>query len=211
MNRKCILNLIYKKQLCEKSCSTRFPWGWKSKDLIEKEKNIIIKSDNEPFYHNYHSFESNHFLEHSRSAYNIIYKNYLDKVDFLDRKFTTPSLSIALNKLRSKTDDKKLKQFPNDINTMENYMLSNKIEYKATTCNFKILGFTSKKEIKYNLFMGLANPDETNLKSQHPTKQLINVLYLSDKFYDILEWERDLLEVNPEWQVSNINNIFKKN
>ena len=94
---------------------------------------------------------------------------------------------------------------------MENYILSNRIEYKPTTCNFKILGFTSKKEIKYNLFMGLANPDETELKSQHPTKQIINVLYLSDNFYDILEWERDLLEVNPEWQVSNINNILKKN
>jgi len=144
MSRKSLLNFIYKKQLCKNSSTTRFPWGWKPKELIEKEKEIIIKSDNEPFYHNYHTFESNHFLEHSRSSYNIIYKNYIDKVDFLDRQFTTPSLSIALNKLRSKSDDKKLKNFPDDIQTMENYILSNRIEYKPTTCNFKILHWNSQ-------------------------------------------------------------------
>ena len=208
MDRKSILNLIYNKKLCEKLCSTRFPWGWKPKDIIQEEEKFLVKSNDEPFYHNYHTFESNHFLEHSRNAYNVIYKNYLDKIDFLDKKFTTPSLSIALNKLRSKADDEKLNKYPDDSKTMQNFILSNKIEYKVTTCNYKILGFTSKKEIKYNIFMGLANPDETDLKSQHPTKQIINVLYLSDNFYDILEWERDLLEINPEWQVSNINNIL---
>ena len=211
MNRKSILNLLYNKKLCEKSCSTRFPWGWKPKNIIKEEEEIIIKSNNEPFYHNYHTFESNHFLEHSRIGYNIIYKNYIDKVDFLDRQYTTPSLSIALNKLRSQSDEDKLKKFPDDIETIENYILSNKIEYKPTTSNFKILGFTSKKEIKYNLFMGLSNPDETDLRTQHPTKQIINVLYLSDNFYDILEWERDLLEITPEWQVSNINNVLFNN
>ena len=160
------------------------------------------------FYHNYHTFESKHFLENSKNAYNIIYKNYLDNKDFLDTKYTTPSLSIALNNLRSKTDDDKLKKYPNDIDTLENFILSNKIDYDVTTCNYKFLGFTSKKEIEYNLIMGLANPNFAELKSQHPTKQIINVLYISDNFYDILEWERDLLELNPKWQVSNINNIF---
>ena len=208
MNRKYILNLIYNKKLSNNLCSTRFPWGWKPKDLIEKQKETITNTENDKFYHNYHTFESKHFLEHSKIAYDIIYKNYLDKKDFLDTKYTTPSLSIALNKLRSKSDDVKLKKYPNDIKTMENYILSNKIEYNVTTCNYKILGFTSKKEITYNLIMGLASPNNNELKSQHPTKQIINVLYLSDNFYDILEWERDLLELNPEWQVSNINNII---
>ena len=99
MNRKYILNLIYNKKLCDNLCSTRFPWGWKSKDLIEKQKETIINAENEPFYHNYHTFESNYFLEHSKIAYDVIYQNYLDKKDFLDTKYTTPSLSIALNKL----------------------------------------------------------------------------------------------------------------
>ena len=208
MNRKSILNLIYNKKLCDNLSSTRFPWGWKNKDLMEKLKEKIINSENVPFYHNYHTFESKQFLENSKFAYNIIYKNYLDKKDFLDTKYTTPSLSIALNKLRSKTDDNKLKKYPNDIDTSKNFILSNKIDYNVTTCNYKILGFTSKKEIEYNLIMGLANPNFAELKSQHPTKQIINVLYISDNFYDILEWERDLLELNPEWQVSNINNIL---
>ena len=208
MDRKYILNLIYNKKLSNNLCSTRFPWGWKPRDLIEKQKETIINSKDKPFYHNYHTFESNHFLENSKFAYNIIYQNYINKNDFLDAKYTTPSLSIALNKLRNKIDDDKLKKYPSDIKTMENIILSNKIEYDVTTCNYKILGFTSKKELKYNLFMGLTNPDINNLKLQHPTKQIINVLYLSDNFYDILEWERDLLELNPEWQVSNINNIL---
>ena len=38
MNRKSILNLIYNKKLCDNLSSTRFPWGWKNKDLVEKQK-----------------------------------------------------------------------------------------------------------------------------------------------------------------------------
>lgn len=209
MSRKKILNFIYSRKLCE-NITTRFPWGWKSKDIIDKEKGILTET-NEPFYHNYHSFESNDFLKYSKDAYNIIYKNYLDKVDFLDYKYTNPSLSIALNKLRNKIKNEDLNSCPRDINTIDNYILSNRIVYNVTTCNFKILGFTTKNEIKHNIFMGLASPDVNDLKSQYPTKQIINVLYLSEDFYDILEWERDLLELNPEWQVSNINNILPHN
>ena len=208
MNRKSILNLIYKKKLCENLCTNTFPWGWKSKKLIEREKNTIINSCNDSFYHNYHSFNSNYFLEHSKKAYNVIYKNYLDNIDFLDEKYTTPSLSIALNNLRKKIDEYKIKDYPSYIDIKEQLILTNDIKYKSTTCNFKILGVTSKKELEYNLFCGLDYPDSNNLKSQHPTTQIIKVLYLSNNFYDILEWERDLLELNPEWKVSNINNIL---
>ena len=209
MNRKSILNFIYKKTLCQ-NITTRFPWGWKSKELIEKQK-IFLTENDEPFYHNFHSFESSDFLKHSKEAYNIIYKNYLDKTDFLDHRFTSPSLSIALNQLRETINEKEVENCPSDINTFNNYILSNKIEYKVTTCNFKLFGFTSKEEIKHNLFFGLSDPNFGDLRTQHPTKQILNVLYLSDKYYDILEWERDLLEFKPEWQVSNINNILPNN
>jgi hypothetical protein len=60
------------------------------------------------------------------------------------------------------------------------------------------------------LSAGAIGPEVQHIWDQKPIKQVVNLLYESDNYYDIVEWERDLMLLNPTWQVSNINNLVNK-
>lgn len=142
-------------------------------------------------------------------AYNLIYKTYLKKNDFLDYEYTTPKLSITLNELRTDIGNNIISKLPIEIKVNKSKILNKNIKNEITTNNFKILGYYDKCEIYDEISIGMIGPEIRHLWDQKPVKQVVNVSYKSDRFYDILEWERDLTTKNPEWQVSNINNILR--
>lgn len=199
MWKKNILYLFHQTKLCNNSCSLKYPWGWKDKSLL---KQIIF---NKTKKNNINHIE---FINNTIHPYNLIYKSYLNKIDFLDYEYTNPSLSIALNKLRNNIDETIISKLPKEIVLTNTKILNNQIINSRLTCNSKFLGYFSKNQILNEIAIGMIGPEISHIWDEKPTKQIISVLYESDFFYDILEWERDLTLDNPEWQVSNINYII---
>ena len=205
MLKKNILYLLHESSICKRICTITYPWGWKDKTLITNQKNYLqkkVKMNNLV-----DNFNENEFIKNTIYPYNLIYRSYLENIDFLDYGYTNPSLSIALNKIRSTS---KLPQLPNSINIKDVKVLSNEIKEEITTCNFKYLGYFDKEQIIHELSAGAIGPEVQHIWDQRPIKQVVNLLYESDNYYDIVEWERDLMLLNPSWQVSNINNLVNK-
>ena len=70
------------------------------------------------------------------------------------------------------------------------------------------MGFYNKEEIIHELSAGVIGPEVRKVWDQQSIKQKIKVLYESNEYLDILEWERDVMIPNQDWQVSNINQIL---
>lgn len=193
---------------CKKICSINHPWGWKDKSQIERD-NMKVLNKNEFFSYQKNENE-NEFMKNTIYPYNLIYKSFVNKVNFLDYQYTNPQLSIVLNKIRNITDDKLLNKLPNEINCIETKIISNDFKFDFFTCNTKYLGYFNKEEVYKEITKGFIGPEFDHIWNDRPLKQVINVLYKSEYFYDTLEWERDLTLEEPEWQVSNINYIINK-
>tara|TARA_B100000424_G_scaffold12162_1_gene9062 strand:- start:273 stop:920 length:648 start_codon:yes stop_codon:yes gene_type:complete len=215
MWRKFVLYLFHENKICEKICNKKYPWGWKSKDLISNYKNLLINSKNnninikeEIVKKNLDEFNEIDFLKGSTLAYNVTYEAYLNNINFLNYQYTNPKLSIALNKIRNNTSDNLILNLPNKININNSSLLSNVIKNEFTTDNFKLFGCYNNNEVVQQLVSGAIGPEVSHIWDQQPIKQVINVLYESNEYYDIIEWERDLTLEDPQWHVSNINSII---
>jgi len=208
--QKEVLKLFHNFDLCPKLCNIKYPWSWRSKlnnNNIKNIKNVnkysictnFTSDDNREYIHQFN------FKKNSRHAYEVIYKTYLENKDFLDYCYTTPSLSIALNKLRSNSNINNLSK---NINIKNIKIIDSWYEYGLTKSNNKIMGFYSKDEIIHELIAGGLGPEVRNIWDQRGIKQKIMVLYESDEYVDILEWERNMMIPDQDWQVSNINYIL---
>ena len=202
MWKKNILHLFHETKLCNNSCVLKYPWGWKDKFILKKYK---FDQSEKLDICNFNQIE---FINNTIQGYRVIYRSYLDKIDFLDHEYTNPSLSIAINKLRSKVDDKIILNLPKEIILKNTIILNNKISNSHFTCNKRFLGYFSQNQILDEIAIGMIGPEIRHIWDKKSCKQVTTVLYESDKFYDILEWERDLTQDNPEWQISNINYII---
>ena len=207
MFRKILLNSLHEFKLCNKISNIDYPWGWKSKDYIKKYKYKLINNNFRKEL-KYKYFNENEFLLNSSDAYKLVYNSYKNNIDFLDYEYTNPKLSIALNSLRNKNCNKLFNKLPNKINIDKSTILSIYVKKEITTNNFKFLGYYNDQEIIHELSAGIIGPEIQHIWDQKPNKQIINVLYKSDLFYDIVEWECDLSQNDPNWQISNINKII---
>ena len=199
MWRKSFLHLLHQSKICGNICIKTHPWGWKKLYNLKFPPYKAMSVNN---------LNEDQFKIDTIEPYNIIYKTYLDKKDFLDFQFTSPSLSLALNKLRDQLNEKTINKLPKFIDVKEVNILSNNIKYEFFTCNMKYLGYYNKKEIYDELTAGFIGPEIQHLWDKKPEKQVITVSYKSKDYYDIIEWERDLSLEDPLWQVSNINYII---
>lgn len=205
--RKELLRLLHNFELCPNLCNIKYPWSWRSKlnnkKLINKIKNPMdtnFKSeDNREFIHKLK------FKDASADAYKIIYKCYIKQEDFLDHCYTSPSLSLALNDLRDKSN---INNLPSDIIVIDVKIISSWYEYGLTKSNDKFMGFYNKDEIIHEISAGALGPEVRKVWDQQSIKQKVKVLYESTEYLDILEWERDLMIPDQDWQVSNINQIL---
>ena len=208
MFRKTLLHSFHKYELCNKICKNNYPWGWKTKKYIIKYKNYLINKNSKNKEIKYELFNENEFLKNSFNAYNQVYKGYINNIDFLDFEYTSPKLSNALNFLRNEYSKKSIEKLPKNIDMYDSKILSCYVKNDITTNNFKFLGYYCNNQIGHEISAGAIGPEIKYIWDQLPNKQIINVLYKSDKYYDIVEWECDLLLNDPEWQISNINNIL---
>ena len=202
MWKKNILHLFHQTKLCNNRCTLKHPWGWKDESILRQ---IIFDKPKINYIGDFNNVE---FINNTIYPYNLIYKSYLNNIDFLDYEYTNPRLSIALNKLRGDIDANIIFSLPKEIVLKNIKVLNNVIGNSHTTCNSKFLGYFTKNQILNEITTGMIGPEMSHIWDANPTKQTVTVLYESEFFYDILEWERDLTSDEPNWQVSNINYII---
>ena len=204
--KKDLLKLLHNFELCPNLCNIKYPWSWRSKINNKKLKDIknsvclnFQSDDNREFIHQLN------FKRDSAEAYKVIYTSYLEKKDFLDYCYMTPSLSIALNELR---DNSNINNLTKNINIKNIKIIDSWYEYGLTKSNDKIFGFYSKEEIIHELVAGVLGPEAKRIWDQQGIKQKVKILYESNEYYDLLDWERNMMIPDQSWQVSNINNIL---
>ena len=197
--KKQILKLFHKFKLCPK---LKHPWGYNC-NKYKINKNIIcpyFKSKDNREFLNQLTFKT-----HSTNAYKLIYNSYLLNIDFLDYNYTTPSLSLALNELRNKSN---IDNLPTNINIKNVVIIDSWYEYGITKSNDKFMGMYNKSQIVHEITAGILGPEAFNIWDQQGIKQKIKILYESDHYLDVIEWERDMMLPNQVWQVCNINQIL---
>jgi hypothetical protein len=186
-----------------KNISTNlYPWGWISDhnkiDLLSK--SFI----NENIYSENTYYDIDEFKTKSEEGYKIVYNTYLNKKDFLEYKYTSFPLSFTLNYLNKNSDLTNLHEsfIVNDIEIVDYWFDNSFIE----TNNIDFDNY--KKHIWNNLYAGLIGPENRIYWDNIQTKQILRVVYISDKYFDIIDWERDVTFPDQKWQIRNINGII---
>jgi hypothetical protein len=70
------------------------------------------------------------------------------------------------------------------------------------------MGMYNKSQIVHEITAGILGPEAFNIWDQQGIKQKVKILYESDQYLDVIEWERDMMLPNQVWQVCNINQIL---
>ena len=186
----------------KKACTYNYPWGWISDyDKIDLLKNNFYDEN----INNYNSyFDIDNFRHNSSQAYELIYKKYIDKEDFLNYNFTSFPLSITLNYLNYSSNVDFIKD---KLYVEENEITD--IYFKHSFVESNEIKFSDYKEhLLNNLCAGIIGPETTLYWDKIQTKQIVRVIYYSEDFFDIIDWERDITYPNKKWQVANINEII---
>lgn len=186
----------------KKACTYKYPWGWISEyDKVE----LINKNFNDEHINHKNSyFDVENFKFNSSKAYELIYQKYVNQEDFLNYNYTSFPLSITLNYLNNNSNidliDDELFVEDNeiiDISLKNSFIESNEIKFSDY-----------KEHIWNNLCAGIIGPENTLYWDNIQTKQIVRVIYYSEDFFDIVDWERDITYPNKKWQVANINEII---
>ncbi len=189
-----LIRSFYRPQICM-NLSLKYPWGWKSKYYKQK---IITSSS-------YDINLNNNFKEGSEYAYKKIYNTFIENKDFLNYCYTSPNLSNVLNDIRSSVN---IDNLENNIEIRSSKILNiwnvNDFFYN----NHKILGLYNNHEIFHQLSAGIIGPEVRHIWDQQPSKQIVRVLFESNKCFDIVDFESDKMLLQEEWQICNINEII---
>ena len=180
-----------------------YPWGWVPHNI---KKNLIIPQNtiSENNINNNITINKYKFKKTTTYCYKIIYNTYLENEDFLDYNYTCPSLSIALNSLRKECI----------INNLDNYIDVKKVSILGSWLengiikNNNIFNKENKNIITNDIIAGMIGPEFKTIWDNVNIKQKVRVLYISEQYYDIVDWERNINVKNPQWQVYNINGIL---
>ena len=207
MIKNIFLKTFFNKSLCNEVNIIKYPWGWKSNSDIKKiieypTKTDFINIDNDrKFIHEYR------LKEFSEDLYINTYRAFLENNDFTKISLFCPELANTLNHLRSKTD----------INSLEEDIKIKKIKYKGDWIKYgriknnnKFLGYFSNDEIVHEISAGIIGPENQEIWDQKAIKQKARIIIELEKRKDVLDFERDLMIDNNEWQLSNINRILIK-
>lgn len=204
---KCkILPMIHKYQLRQIN-PNRYPWGWRSQKEIRK---LLTNTSNLMYQPNLFDENINKktkFYEKDVEygtliGYKRVYESFYKKENFINKSYTTPELSFAINRIiKSKSKFNVI-----NIDNIKSKVLTSWIEIGHATSNSKILGILDKKVIKKEI----SNSNISDCWDVYvgPLKQKVKILYISKNRLDIWEWERCLMIEDSDWNISNINNIL---
>ena len=207
MIKNIFVKTFLSKSLCNEINIIKYPWGWKSNSDIKKIIEYPIKSDliNIDYDRKYiHEYK---FKEFSEDLYINTYRAFIENYDFTEISLFCPELANTLNHIRSKTD----------INSLDEEIKIKKIEYKGDWIKYgriknnnKFLGYFSNDEIVHEISAGIIGPEIQAIWDQQAIKQKARIIIELEKRKDVLDFERDLMIDNNDWQLSNINRILIK-
>ena len=197
---KNILKIIHDSNICKNACYIKYPWGWKSRNEINK-----IINDKIPESVMKYNVIENDFIDGSKYAYNKIYESYVNKVNFLDYQYTNPKLSNVLNFIRSNIHENNMKD---NIEIIKCGIIGTWHEHGYVHQNIKYFGLYNSNEILHEISAGIIGPEVRYIWDQLPIKQKVRVYFRSRKYLDVVDFERDVMLTNQEWQVCNINKII---
>ena len=204
--RNLLLQYFHYPKLCKNIKLKDNPWGWKSKNDIQKIIDYPIKIHNINFNDFERKFIHEYKLkEHCESIYYKTYYGYINDFNFLNSPLFSIKLSIALNDLRSQSDIFNLDE---DINVKNVTILNSWIKYGSIQNKSKFLGYYNTKEIIHEICTGALGPEIQNIWDQKGIKQKVRLLIKLDDRKDVFDFERDLMYENNNWQLCNINRII---
>lgn len=196
MFQKIMLYAFHVKPLCSK-VDPLLHFGWKDNSIILSE----IK--NTPLFGKKEYKKS--FLKNAKKAFPELYNMYYSDEYFLDHNMTTPSLSIQLDFLKSEReiDDKKRLFYITKADIYDSY-----IENTVSPSNHKIFGYFEKKEALNEIYYGMIGPEQEYVWINSYQKQIVKTIFVcnQNQYFNIV-WEKNVKEENPQWKISNINNI----
>tara|TARA_Y200000002_G_scaffold269163_1_gene223896 strand:+ start:1178 stop:1801 length:624 start_codon:yes stop_codon:yes gene_type:complete len=206
MIRKNLFRIFYFPNLCEKINLIEYPWGWKSKDEINKIKNYkLLNNEVDVNDHELKYIHEYKIIEHCEDMYLKTYHSYINNYDFLNTTLLSPSLSNGLNYLRSKSEVKSLDK---NIKIKNIELINYWIKYGNIKSTSKFLGYYNNHEIVREISAGMIGPEIQSIWDQKSVKQKIRLSIELENREDIFEFEKDLMNKNNEWQLCNINRII---
>lgn len=205
MIKKYFIKTFFNPKICDKINFITHPWGWKSNNDIQNIIDYPISDHCISFNHErkyIHEYKLNEFTE---EIYNKTYYAYLNNYDFLNSSIFCPKLANGLNYLRSESNIEKLDL---EIKINKISLIGNWVKYGKIKNKNKILGLYNDHEFIHEISAGMIGPEIQAIWDQQCIKQKVRLLVELENRKDVLDFERDLMIHNDDWQLSNINRII---
>jgi len=205
MLKKYFLKTFFNPILCNKINIIKYPWGWKSKEDIDKIIDFEISDEKMFVHHNRKSFHEYNLNKYTENMYINTYYAYYNDYDFLNSNLFCPKLANGLNYLREKRD---IHVFDDNININKVTLLQNWIKYGKVKNKNKFLGLYDEHEFIHELTTGMIGPEIQSIWDQQSIKQKVKLLIELDDRKDVFEFERNIMIPDDYWQLCNINRII---
>jgi len=205
MIKKVFLRTFFNPILCNNINHNKYPWGWKSYSNIKKiidypTSNLGIKMTYERrFIHEYR------LNEYAEEVYQKTYYAYVNGYDFLNSTIFSPKLANGLNFLRCHSD---LSNLDENVNIINVKLIGNWVKHGRINNKQKIWGLYNNHEIVHEISAGIIGPEIKGVWDQPSIKQKVRLLIETDTRKDVLDFERDMMIHNDNWQLCNINRII---
>ena len=205
MIKKLFYKSFFKPNLCNKINTREYPWGWKSQDQI---KYIIEFPFNDKVSSIDYSRKEIHeykLINYTKEMFEKTYYAYFNNYDFLNSNLFCPKLSNGLNFLRLNSD---LTNYNENLQIQNVKILGSWIKYGKVKNQTKLFGIYDTSDFIHEITSGIIGPEYQSIWDQQAIKQKVRLLVNSDERYDVLEFERNLMNYNENWQLCNINRII---
>ena len=205
MIKKYFLKTFFNPILCSKINIIKYPWGWKSKEDIDKIIHFEISDKKMFIHHNRKYFHEYHLNQYTENMYMNTYYAYYNNYDFLNSNLFCPKLANGLNYLREKRN---IHVFDENLKINKVTLLQNWIKYGKVKNKNKFLGLYDEHEFTHEIISGMIGPEIQSIWDQQSIKQKVKLLIELDNRKDVFEFERNLMIPNGHWQLCNINRII---
>uniref|UniRef100_A0A6C0F7L6 Uncharacterized protein n=1 Tax=viral metagenome TaxID=1070528 RepID=A0A6C0F7L6_9ZZZZ len=205
MIKKYFFKTFFNPKLCNKINIQKYPWGWKSKEEINKIANFKV-TDNKTHMENERKFIHEYKLnEYTEDIYNKTYYAYTNNYDFLNSNLYCPKLANGLNILRKNSN---IGDIEIEIKIKKVELIGNWIKYGRVKNQRKFLGLYDENEFIHEITTGMIGPEFQSIWDQQSIKQKVKLLIELQDRVDVFEFERNLMVHNDDWQLCNINRII---
>ena len=205
MIKKMFLRTFFNPILCNSIDHIKYPWGWKSYSNIQKVIDYPISDLGIKMTHDRKFIHEYRLNEYAEEVYQKTYYAYVNNYDFLNSPIFSPKLANGLNFLRPLSD---LSTLDENINVKNVKLIGNWVKHGRINNTQKIWGLYNDHEIVHEISAGMIGPEIKAVWDQPSIKQKVRLLIETDTRKDVLDFERDMMISNNNWQLCNINRII---